>query len=432
MRVTRLEIRDILGVRELDLILPPGEPVHVIGGPNGGGKSSALTALLIAMVDAGGHPSEALRRGASKGAVRVTFDDGMVVHRRVRRGKAPQLTVVDGDGEPLGVGEGGPQRGKLDKLFSKFTWDPTEALRLPDRELRHRLMVLAGIDWSGLDDEAAQIRDERRVANATVTRARVELDGLPQHADVEPVDTEALVTEQRKAREHKATGEQLASALRDASDRVMELTGEIEIAEAEIARWQRLLKGYKETRESAAEAEQQARLAVENHEPLARTEEEIEQELASAGAENAKAAANETRAAKAKELQQLEAQAQAHTTRLKAIESEKQLLLEGAKFPVEGLSVSDDGVLYNGLPFAQAEESARLRVSVAIGIALNPKMPTMICRYGGGLDEQGIELLKEIVAEGGGQLLLEHPWVPPAKCTAYIREGRVADPEPSG
>lgn len=430
MRVTRLEIRDILGVREVDLVLPPEEAVHIIGGPNGGGKSSALAGLLVAMVDAGGHPSEALRRGAAKGAVRVTFDDGMIVTRRVRRGKAPQLTVVDGDGGPLGVGEGGPQRGVLDKLFSKFTWDPTGALRLPDRELRQRLMQLAGIDWADLDKEAAQVYDERTTANVVAARSRVQLESLPQHADApaKHADTVALVAEQQQAREHDAAGEELREQYEGAKEDVEGHEGEISGIETEISELKARLMEQESFHELALAARRKAQFAVENWKPLARTGAVIEAELAAAGKTNAMAEARARYEEQAQELQQHEAEAQAYTDRLKEIEAEKQQQLEAAEFPVAGLTVSDDGVLYNDLPFDQAEESARLRVSVAIGIQLNPKLPTMICRHGGGLDEQGIELLKEIVAEGGGQLLLEHPWVPPSRCTAYIKEGRAEKP----
>jgi DNA repair exonuclease SbcCD ATPase subunit len=429
MRVTRLEIKDILGVRELDLVLPEGEPVHIIGGPNGGGKSSALAGLLIAMVDAGGHPSEALRRGASKGAVRVTFDDGMAVTRRIRRGKAPQLEVVDGAGEPMGKGAGGAQRGVLDKLFGKFTWDPTEALRMPAAELRQHLMRLGGVDWTDLNRRESELLDDRKQAKRFAGRLRAQLDGMPawDEPPAEPPNMETLQTEQRRIRQHNAEGERLRRAEDDRVRISAEYMGEVERCEQEVAQWQRRLETAKRELAEQRELEQEARVAAENHADLPVAD--IDQRIAEAGDRALEYDRWLSFERHQRETHEAEAEVRELTGSIEAIRRQKQVQLESATFPVEGLSVSDEGVLYNDLPFEQAEESVRLRVSVAIGIALNPKMPTMICRYGGGLDEQGIELLKQIVAEGGGQLLLEHPWIPPKKCTAYIKEGRSVDPE---
>lgn len=425
IRVTRLEVHDILGARDVDLILPADEPVHIITGPNGGGKSSALDALMIAMVDAGGHPSEPVRRGASKGVVRVTFDDGMVVTRTLRRGRAPQLEVVAGDGEPCKR----PQRSVLDKLWSKISWDPTEVYRMPDKELRIQLMRLAGIDWTALEDEAGRVYKERTIINRDVDKARALLDAMPAHADApdEPWDTEALIAELQRRLQHNGQGDDLQRVLEEATDSVEDRELSIIALEKELLDLQNRLKLQRGHLAEERRAAQAAQLAAEQHEPADVAE--IEQQLARSREVNAAVLAKRQREAKAEELRTLETESAKATARLKAIKAEKQRQLEAAKFPVEGLSFSDEGVLYHGLPFAQAEESARLRVSVAIGLKLNPRMPTMICRYGGGLDASSIELLKGIVAEGHGQLLLEHPWVPPEKSRGYIREGVSVGPE---
>lgn len=424
IRVTRLQIKDVLGVREVDLILPPDEAVHIITGPNGGGKTSALLGLMIAMRDAGGHPSEALRRGASRGFIGVTFDDGMTVTRKLRRGKAPQLVVEDSNGKPMGVGSGGPQRGVLDRLLGKFTWDPTEALRLPAPELRQVLMRLAGVDWTDLDRRESELVDDRKHAKKFAARLRSQLDGMDtwDEPPPEPPDVEALQKEQRRIRAHNAHGEELAKALNEASGHRREQQAEIVRIDAEIAELQRLRVVAQDALKEAQETEQEARIKAENHTDL--SEADVEQQIADAGEAALEYDRWLARERHQTETRNAEAEVYELTDEIEQIRRQKQEQLEAAEFPIPGLSVSDDGVLYNGLPFEQAEESARLRVSVAIGIALNPRMPTMICRYGGGLDEQGIELLKQIVAEGHGQLLLEHPWVPPEQCRAYISEGR--------
>jgi hypothetical protein len=68
------------------------------------------------------------------------------------------------------------------------------------------------------------------------------------------------------------------------------------------------------------------------------------------------------------------AEVQVINTEIAALDAQKESLLTSAKFPVDGLGISDDGVTFNGVPFVQASTAEQLRVSVAIGLALHPKL----------------------------------------------------------
>ncbi|NGZ99664.1 hypothetical protein G5V59_02720 [Nocardioides sp. W3-2-3] len=47
--------------------------------------------------------------------------------------------------------------------------------------------------------------------------------------------------------------------------------------------------------------------------------------------------------------------------------------LAKATFPVDGLGFDDDGVTYQGVPFAQASSAEQIRVSLAMAMSLNPQ-----------------------------------------------------------
>jgi len=75
--------------------------------------------------------------------------------------------------------------------------------------------------------------------------------------------------------------------------------------------------------------------------------------------------------------------------------------LSKAKFPVDGLSVDADTILFRGVPLAQASHAERLRVVVAIAAALNPALSVVIIREGAFLDDNGLrELLAAVDAAG--------------------------------
>jgi DNA repair ATPase RecN len=88
-------------------------------------------------------------------------------------------------------------------------------------------------------------------------------------------------------------------------------------------------------------------------------------------------------------------------------EGEKQLALGKAEFPVAGLGLSDNGVTFNNLPFAQAGTAEQVRVSVAIGIALNPTLKVLLIRKGNLLDKTSLAAVAAQAEEAGMQVWME-------------------------
>jgi hypothetical protein len=82
-------------------------------------------------------------------------------------------------------------------------------------------------------------------------------------------------------------------------------------------------------------------------------------------------------------------------------------MIEGASFPIEGLSFDATGVLYNGLPFAQASSSEQLRVSAAMAFAMNPEFKVILIRDGSLLDSHSREMLRQMAEESDAQVWME-------------------------
>jgi bacterioferritin (cytochrome b1) len=100
------------------------------------------------------------------------------------------------------------------------------------------------------------------------------------------------------------------------------------------------------------------------------------------------------------------------TENIKARNEAKDAAIAAAKMPVPGLGfgvdTKGDGiVLLNGVPFEQASDSDRLRTSVAIAMAANPKLRVIRVRDGSLLDEDSMRILGEMCDASDFQCWIE-------------------------
>ena len=72
-----------------------------------------------------------------------------------------------------------------------------------------------------------------------------------------------------------------------------------------------------------------------------------------------------------------------------------------------GLGFDDDGVTLDGVPFAQASAAEQLRVSVAMAMALNPKVRIIRITDGSLLDSENLALIEEMAGANGFQVWIE-------------------------
>ena len=108
------------------------------------------------------------------------------------------------------------------------------------------------------------------------------------------------------------------------------------------------------------------------------------------------------------EARALDKTSQALTKQIEEIDEQRETMLANAKFPVEGLGLAEDGtVAFGGLPFEQASHAEQLRVSVAMGLAANPKLRILLIRDGSLLDEDGMVLVSTMAKEADAQLWIE-------------------------
>ena len=65
------------------------------------------------------------------------------------------------------------------------------------------------------------------------------------------------------------------------------------------------------------------------------------------------------------------------------------------------------GVTYNGVPFSQASSAEQIRVSVAMAMAMNPKLRVLRIKDGSLLDDDAMDMLKKLAVKEDFQVWVE-------------------------
>jgi hypothetical protein len=117
------------------------------------------------------------------------------------------------------------------------------------------------------------------------------------------------------------------------------------------------------------------------------------------------------------------------TRQIDALDREKAKIIGAAAFPVDGLGLGLQGVLYKGLPFEQASSAEQYRVSTAIGFELCPKTGESIriglIRDASLLDDDSRKIIAETAAKYDAQLILEVVTEDSADADIIIEDGEV-------
>jgi hypothetical protein len=116
------------------------------------------------------------------------------------------------------------------------------------------------------------------------------------------------------------------------------------------------------------------------------------------------------------------------TKKIADVDTEREQLIKAVKMPIAGLSFNSDGILlYQDIPFSQASDAEKIRVSVAIGIAMNPELKVLMIRNGSLLDENNLKMIGKMAQLKDAQL-----WVETVgkrdNCSIIMEDGFSRDP----
>ncbi len=403
MKIVRFEAENVKRLRAVEI--SPDGTLQVITGRNGAGKSSVLDAIWLAL--GGGTASKnvdmPVRDGETK--AHVTLDLGDLVVTRSWSGGKSTLKVEDAEG---GVHRS-PQ-GLLDSLVGRLSFDPLAFTMLKPAEQRDALLALVDLPFNPVDlDRHRDARyEERRAANRTVKQLEAEVAAIPKPEPGTP-DREVSAVElidQITASERSVAAEQ--QLLRDITD-------------AE--------KAVETARDELANAEQQLATLTKELAFLPEPEDDVEAlkaALADIESVNAAVRAKIQRQSLVDKLDTAREVADGLTFAIEEIDAQKAEGLAAAKFPVDGLGFSEDGVTYQGVPFSQASSAEQIRVSLAMAMASNPELRVIRILDGSLLDDDNLALITGMAADADYQVWIERVGTTADGTAVLIEDGQVA------
>jgi hypothetical protein len=133
----------------------------------------------------------------------------------------------------------------------------------------------------------------------------------------------------------------------------------------------------------------------------------LKEQITNAETLNKKFRDNQSRKTLETEIATNQKQSDDLTAQIEAIDKFKNDKISKAKFPLPEISFGDSNVLLNKLPFSQASTGEQLRASVAIGMALNPKLRVIFIRDGSLLDQKNLAVISKMAEENNYQVWLE-------------------------
>lgn len=416
MKILRLEAENVKRLKAV-MIEPGDKNLVVISGRNGQGKTSVLDCLLYAVGGGKAIPGKPVREGEDGAKIKIDLGDNapeLTVKRVWTDNGKSYLTVTANDGEF----EIKSPQAALDRLVGDLSFDPTEFERLGAKERRTMLLRLAGLEeiMLRLSNGRRVAEEERRDAGRDMKKLQAAFDqmaGPTVLADAEITDTAALgekITDAKlNNRQIADLGDDVATLDERVADKSIMVKNMIEAQEAELKRIQkeharRLDEAQEEFHgleaEHSKKVDSLAVLELVDLEPL---------EYRMSGAEDRNTSirhaieydrANVT----LKEAVQLHLDAQLS---IDAMLDEETKAIANAAFPIAGLGVTDELVTYNEVPFEQLGGSERLRISLAVAMALNPKLRVIRCTDGSLLDSESLKIVEEMAAEKDYQVWLE-------------------------
>lgn len=417
MKIIQLKSENVKRLHAVE-IKPDGN-VIVIGGKNRQGKSSVLDSIQWAL---GGEPDAKMpvRKGEEKARIVADLGD-LVVTRTITPSGGGTLTVKNRDG----LRQDSPQT-ILDKLVGKLTFDPLEFSRQKPAQQAETLKGLVGLDFAEHDKTHKKAYEQRTEVNRQAAALKIRMSAMPRHEDAPKEERSAggVMEEQAEAVSINANNE---AARREAH-----------LAATKVTEAQNLLKELKDQAKQLADriekGEQLVKIGKSASDALSESAAKLkdadvtgfQKQLADVELGNRKLRENNAREAVVEQFKAKSDEAEKLTVQLENLDADKRAKINGAKYPIDGLAFDTaGGVVLNGIPFEQCSSAEQLGVSVAIGLALNPKLRVLLIRDGSLLDEDSLKLVSAMAAKAEAQIWMERVGKD-ASTSVVIENGQVA------
>lgn len=410
VKIAALEAENVKRIRAVALE-PSPSGLTVIGGNNNQGKTSILDTIAWALGGDRYRPSNPTRDGSTiPPRIKITLSNGLIVERA---GKNSALKVTDPNGQKRG-------QQLLNSFVEELALNLPKFMEQSSRDKAETLLQVIGVgdQLHALELQETELYNRRHAIGQIADQKKKFALEMPyyQDAPAEPVSAYELIQRQQAILAHNGENHRKRAFVEELKSRESILAQRIALLKDELAK---LNSQYDS---NAADLEVAMKSAAELHDESTA---QIEQDLENIEAINVKVRANSDRERAEQDAEQYSRQYDDLTGQLSAVRQAKIDLLAGAVLPLEGLSVEDGELIYNGKKWDGMSGSDQLKVATSIVRAINPECGFVLVdkleqmdlqtmqNFGQWLETQNLQAIATRVSTG-------------SECAIIIEDGHVA------
>ena len=415
IKIASLTTENVKRVKSVH-IEPSPNGLTIIGGNNNNGKTSILDSIAWALGGNKYRPSKAQREGSVvPPTINLKLSNGLIVERK---GKNSDLKVTDPTGNKAG-------QNLLDSFVEELAINLPKFINSSDKEKANTLLEIIGVGQQLYELEC----QEKEKYNMRRSIGQI-ADQKEKFAKEQPFYPEApktlvsitdLITQQQDILAKNGENQRKRDMTDQLHRQATQLMAEIERLENTLAnlkeQYQSVLRDYDVAQKTSEQLQDEST-------------EELEESIANIEAINIKVRANLDREKAEQDAAEYRTQYSSLTTEIESLRKQRMDLLQNADLPLEGLSVEDGELLYNGQRWDNMSGSQQLMVSTAIvrklkpecGFVLIDKLEQMdmqtLNEFGAWLEQEGLQAIATRVSTGD-------------ECSIIIEDGYVKNSEPA-
>lgn len=413
IKINKLEIENVKRVKAVK-IEPTANGLTIVGGKNNQGKTSVLDAIAWSLGGNKYKPSQAAREGSTiPPHISLTLSNGLVVERK---GKNSDLKVIDPNGQKAG-------QQLLNEFVEELAIDLPKFMHSTSKEKANTLLKIIGVgdQLHKLETQEQELYNQRRTIGQIATQKKKYAEEQTYYPDApkELVSASDLINQQQailaKNGENQRKRQQLAQIQQQYAYKGQEIERikqQLQQAEAEYAQLASDLEvAQKDTLDLQDESTEQLEANIQEIDEI-----------------NRKVRANLDKDKAETDANDYGRQYDKLTTQIDQVRKQKDELLQNANLPLEGLSVADGDLIFNGQKWDNMSGADQLRVSTAIVRKLKPNCGFILLDK---LEQMDLETMQEFGKwlEGEGLQAIATRVSSGEECSIIIEDGYVAGQE---
>ena len=413
MKINSLQIENVKRVKAVR-IEPTKDGLTIIGGNNNQGKTSILDSIAWALGGNKFRPTSAQREGAvMPPKIKIELNNGLIVERT---GKNSDLKVIDPSGNKAG-------QALLDTFVEELALNLPKFMSSSNKEKANTLLQIIGVGEQlyALEQEEANIYNRRHAIGQIADQKKKYADEMVEYpnAPTELVSASELIQRQQEILAQNGENQRKR-------DNLEKLENDYVLKSKELNDLRQRLQKLEEELLDLSNDITTAKKTVQELQDESTAE--IEASIKNIESINIRVRANADKMKAEEEASQYKAQYDELTEQINSVRDEKYSLLENAHLPLEGLSVEDGELVYQGRKWDSMSGSDQLKVATAIVRAVKPECQFVLLDK---LEQMDMEQLNSFSkwAEAEGLQIIATRVSTGEECTLIIEDGYVKGEE---